>query len=328
MKKILLLALALITVQVISAQSVFIYRNDGTCEIIDGKKMDYITPNATSGDLIIRYMSGDSSIIYHNSLDSIVVSNRQISVTTVQATNITKNGATLKGIVDWVEPIQVGFLISTETNPDLSNSTIHLASYGRNFSVTVSNLSMNTTYYYRAFANKDGDYTFGATVSFTTPAYSAGDLYPNDNNPIGVVFYTYANGTHGKRVSLIHSSKKWDNSGLFCTDTYSYNENDGSNNTLPSDSPLRQWINSNFDATWYCPARGELSTLCNNITAVNNTLTSHGYSAHENFYWSSTQYDNNHAYVVCVTNYMGYANGWTGYNSKNVTNGAIAIKKF
>lgn len=328
MKKILILAIALMTIKTTSAQSIFIYRNDGSLEIIDGTKVDFVKPNATNDDLTLHYISGDSSIIFRYNLDSIVVSNKQISVTTAQATNITKSGATLKGFVDWVEPVEVGFLISTEANPDLSNSTSHMATYGRNFSVTVSNLSMNTTYYYRAFAIKDGNYTWGETMSFVTPAYSVGELYPNDNNPIGVVFYTYANGTHGKIVSLIHSNKKWDNSGLFCTDTYAYNETDGSNNALPSDSPLRQWINSNFDASWYCPARGELLTLCNNITIVNNTLTNHGYDAHENFYWSSTQYDNNHAYVVCVTNYMGYANGWTGYNSKNQTNGAIAIKKF
>lgn len=328
MKKALLLIMALVTIQVANAQSVFIYRNDGNCEIIDGAKVDCITSNETNNDLTLHLLSGDSSIIQRNTLDSIVISDRHITVTTLAASNITKSGATLNGTIDWVETIQVGFLISTETNPDLSNSTSYSANYGNHFSVAVSNLSMNTTYYYRAFAYRDGDYFFGTVMSFTTPAYSVGDLYPNDNNPIGVVFYTYANGTHGKMVSLIHSSKKWDTSGLFCTDTYAYNENDGSCNTLPSNSPLKQWINSNFDATWYCPARGELVTLCNNISVVNSTLTSHGYSAHEGFYWSSTQYDNNNAYIVCVTNYMGYSNGWSGYNTKNVTNSAMAVKKF
>lgn len=328
MKKVLLLLLALMTLEVTNAQSVFIYLNNGSCEIIDGSKMDCITTNGTNDILTLHLQSGDSSIIQRNILDSIVVSSRQVSVTTLSATNISKGGATLNGSVDWVEPLQVGFLISTEANPDMSNSTSYTANYSSRFSVAVSNLSMNTTYYYRAFAYRGDEYIFGAIMSFTTPAYSVGDFYPDDNHPIGVVFYTYANGTHGKMVSLIHSRKKWDTSGLFCTDTYAYNENDGSNNRFPSNSPLKQWIISNFDATWYCPAKGELLTLCNNITLVNSALRSHGYEAHEDFFWSSTQYDANNAYIVCVTNYMGYSNGWSGYNSKDVTRGVLAIKKF
>lgn len=158
-----------------------------------------------------------------------------------------------------------------------------------------------------------------------------GDPYPDDVNPIGVVFTVNSNGSHGKIVSLTHAANvKWDSRDpIFITDTGGYSTTDGSLNPMVyAYSPVQQWIVDTLGEGWYCPATGELSTLCSHIEVVNATLESFGYNKHKNMFWASTQYNGAMAYIVCVGGAMGYSNGWSAYVSKRGSRDAVGVKKF
>lgn len=148
----------------------------------------------------------------------------------------------------------------------------------------------------------------GINISVTTstaPTYAIGDLYPNAENPEGVVYYVYSNGTHGKIVSLIESSNiKWDSrdnaSNYFIGAT---STTDGSYNTNKMSSsyhPIKVWIDANFGtgSEWYCPARDELAYMLDRVETINTTLTNNGYSRIDNIFWSSTENDGGDGYFL------------------------------
>lgn len=56
----------------------------------------------------------------------------------------------------------------------------------------------------------------------------------------------------------------------------------------------------NHGTGWYCPARGELVTLANNVNKVNSTLSSGGYHNLDTQFWSSTESSSDKAYVVTL----------------------------
>lgn len=316
------------------AQVALIYTHDGNCEMVQGASIDALYPVSDGDELFVKLLNGETMALDKNLVDSVVFTTRELHVTTYDATNVTRTQATISGSIDWEIPAIVGFLVSTNSNPVLENSINIEASYGISFSTTLSDLSMLTTYYYRAYAIVSGMYYFGSTKQFTTTGYSIGDIYPNEDNPIGVVFYISDNGRHGRIVSLLHTyGKKWDSRGfLYFTDTGGYSTTDGSLNPMPRPySPVQDWIDENLGEGWYCPATGELTNICNHINTINNTLESNGYSHFAGFFWSSTQQSISTAYIVCVatsSGYMGYSNGWMGYNTKDETNSVLGVKKF
>ncbi len=262
----------------------------------------------------------------------------EIQVTTGTAGDITSSGATISGnsVSGVSSSVTVGIIYGTSSTLSSTSGTKKSTTSSGTYSITLSGLSDETTYYYRAYAVVDGEYYYGETASFQTTAietYEIGDLYPNSSNPEGVVFYVSNGGKNGKIVSLDHAyNVTWDyntvpvNCG--CTST-----SDGYSNTnkMPSYSPAAKWCREKGSG-WYCPARSELVTLSNNVAKVNATLAAHGWSEHEGFYWSSTEYTSSCAYIVCITssgNYMGYSSGWYGYNSKWVEYRFVcAVKQF
>ena len=99
---------------------------------------------------------------------------------------------------------------------------------------------------------------------------------------------------------------------------------------MPSNtSALAKWC-YNHGTGWYCPAKTEVAAIANNLAAINNTLVRVGNKLPEGIYWSSTQYDTDLAYVVCVAenNYSGYKPAWSSYNTKSAKCYGCAAKKF
>lgn len=331
MKKIALFFLVCLSYMFSQAQVAVIYTNDGHCEMLQGSSVDGLYPANAEDGLCIRLLDGRTVVLDNSSVDSIVVTNRTLAVSTGDASNITRNSATLSGSIGWNIASAVGFLLSENDNPTIENSVVVEAEYGTAFTAELHDLSMTTTYYYKAFAYVSGEYYYGSTEQFTTVGYAVGDLYPNDENPIGVVFYVYANGTHGKIVSLTHAANlKWDSRDpMYITDTGGYNTIDGSQNPMIYNySPVQQWIVDTLGEGWYCPATGELSAICNHITEVNGALESHGYNQHNIMAWSSTQYNGAMAYNYCVGYSMGYSNGYNSYVTKGNIRDVIGVKKF
>lgn len=260
-------------------------------------------------------------------------------ITTVEAENITGRSARLKANIPWLtatHATEAGFYISKNRTDFENNSSdlrkIESQSIAQSISISVGDLSRNTNYYFRGYIVVNGQEYLGNICEFTTPdAYLIGDAWPNDENPVGVVFYTSDNGLHGKIVSLDHTNLVWQ-SGV-PTHVQASNLDDGSRNSFPSGSAIPRWVQSH-GAEWYCPAKNELNKLCSSIVSVNNRLRTLNCSIIEGIYWSSTQYSTQYydmAYVVNITEngtYLGYSNGWSSYNSKSNSRNVLAVKKF
>ncbi len=260
-------------------------------------------------------------------------------VWTREAEKIEAKKATLAGTLSWYasqHANDAGFYIS-ETQAEIENPgkltrKIQAETKDKSFSAVADGLLRNKVYYYRAYIALDGNEYLGDINKFRTlDAYEKGELWPDEENPEGVVFTVSDDGVHGKIVSLDQTSLVWEQG--IPTYVNATNLDDGSYNQYPSGSGIQKWI-SNHGADWYFPAKNELHSICGSIKEVNRTLRSIESKPIENFFWSSTQYSDSAydlAYMVLITEndrYMGYSNGWSGYNSKSQVRGVLAIKKF
>ena len=256
-----------------------------------------------------------------------------IVVTTGGATAIDLYTATVSGSVAGIDSAApCGFLYGKNQDVNETNSRQFQLSSKGEFQVKLTGLEMNTTYYYCAYTIINGVYYFGSVESFKTKyaqTYKVGDLYPNQQNPIGVVWKVDSDGLHGTIVSLDQGYMKWDVNGAFSSSASCRSAEDGSYNSLPSGQPYGIWVYGHGSG-WYGPARRELADLCRALSKVNPTLEANGYKKIQSFYWSSTQYLSDTAYIVCVaeSSYMGYSPGWYGYNTKDQMNSVRAMKKF
>lgn len=181
-----------------------------------------------------------------------------------------------------------GIIYGTTEDITSSNGTKHPAtmdSFGT-FLFTLSGLTSNTTYYYRAYAEIDGIYFYGEVRSFTTkkvPQYNIGDFYPQDNAPIGIVWWTDSTGEHGKLLSLTQTSKTWNSAFTWCT---------------------------NYGSTWSLPSAYDFGLLVtalinnNNYSKMNSKLRESGYDILQGVYWSSGEnyMDNTEAYAFVIEN--------------------------
>lgn len=174
-----------------------------------------------------------------------------------------------------------------------------------------------------------------SVTTSTTPTYAIGDLYPNAENPEGVVYYVYSNGTHGKIVSLIHTNVKWD-SRDYATNYFIYatsltNGSFNTNKMSYSYHPIKAWIVDNFGSGsgWYCPARDELSTLFGQRETINATLTNNGYSyIPSGIHWSSTENnDDINGYTAWVV-FQNYGVTYVDRLNKDYVYEVRAIKQF
>ncbi len=263
----------------------------------------------------------------------------QSKAVTKEAKNVTGKSATLCGTLSWLaseRAEEAGFYISGTLSdietPSPRISKVEATIDKKTISAQIDELTRNTTYYFRAYVVIDGEEYLGEIKNFSSlNAYEVGDLYPNENNPIGVVFVVNTSGESGRIVSLDQTTLQWQ-PGI-ATYVNANNRDAGSNNEFPVNSPIPSWIQDHGDG-WYCPAKNELHTLCGAAKDVNVTLRRLGRKVIENFYWASTQYSAEYydlAWIVNVTEndtYMGYRQGYSTYNSKTQERGVLAVKKF
>ena len=258
-----------------------------------------------------------------------------IVVSTGDVDNIKYNSVTISGNIAGVtSKVSVGVFYDTDKNLPASTRKNKTTTAMEEFSLQITSLKEQTTYYYQMYAVVDNIYYYGEIKSFTTAKdikYQIGDLYPNSSSPIGVVFYTASSGRTGKIVSLDYVlGLAWDSDGENSVSASCSNTTDGSNNKMPEASPVAIWV-AKHGTDWYCPSRGELVTLNSNLSKINSTLMSNGYSIHQGLYWTSTQYNKSKAYFVCVSSgsYGGYNSGKYGNAVKDDSGKrCCAIKKF
>ena len=95
--------------------------------------------------------------------------NQNVSVTTGSATSVTYSSATLSGSVSGADQsLTCGIIYGTSSSLSSSSGTKKSTTSSGSYSISVTGLNANTTYYYRAYAIVDGEYVYGDVCSFTT----------------------------------------------------------------------------------------------------------------------------------------------------------------
>ena len=159
--------------------------------------------------------------------------------------------------------------------------------------------------------------------------YKVGYYY-NRNGKQGVVFEVSADGRSGKIVSVSETKTTWGPKG---TITGATNNSDGKANMSTiksldpdlSDYPAFRWCNS-YGAGWYLPASNELTTIYDNKSTINATLSAKGYEVlGTGWYWSSTESNSNSAYKIDFSNGDSY---YYDYAYKNSTSHVRAVLAF
>jgi len=244
---------------------------------------------------------------------------------------VTQTTALVTGLVfNAEEPLNWTLLYGT--SPDLTKDNAKgkkSITSNEDLSFSLDGLSVSTTYYSYVYTEIDGFIVKSNTVTFKTdtpPSYAVGDYWPDSKNPVGVVFViTDKDGYHGKIVGMSTTKVQWDKYSIFCTD-YGYNSSDGSKNRGPVYSDINtaySWCKDYGDGSWYLPSTGELKILSRNWFNDIRIKVGHTYiDTSGNYFWSSTQYDKNNAYIVSLIT------GSSSYNSKDQSRFVIAVKKF
>ncbi|HON19090.1 MAG TPA: M6 family metalloprotease domain-containing protein [Salinivirgaceae bacterium] len=117
-----------------------------------------ITQNTTAKTVTFAFMGGSSAPTL-------------ATVTTSSASSITANSAVVGGNVTadgGATVTERGIVYATTQNPTTSNSKVASGSGTGSYSVTLSGLAANTTYYARAYAINSAGTAYGAQISFTT----------------------------------------------------------------------------------------------------------------------------------------------------------------
>lgn len=141
---------------------------------------------------------------------------------------------------------------------------------------------------------KCGEFTAECKVTVAAPAkvWAIGDYYEEDGNK-GVVCWVSDDAQHGKIVSLDQKdycvwSKSSDNTGA-------KSETDGKGNTEKVKDAFSfvgydsfKWCADHGDG-WYFPSVYEVTDFMVNAEAINKTLAEHGGVKISDYYWSSTE---------------------------------------
>lgn len=105
-----------------------------------------------------------------------------INVTTYDASDVAENSASLNGSVsasNTTKNYTAGFFLATSGTPSSSNYTKNVEAGSNktaNYTASVTGLSDNTAYRFRAYVLYDGEYYYGETKIFTTAKATTGTL--------------------------------------------------------------------------------------------------------------------------------------------------------
>lgn len=219
--------------------------------------------------------------------------------------------------------LKAGVCWSTSPNPTIANDTALADFTLGEFLPFMTKLTVNKTYYVRAFAtNSDGIGYSDSTITII-PAYYIGEVFGG-----GKIFYIAPNKIHGLIAATVDQAAgdAWDNNST-ATWTYAWNTDDGAPNTDKIIATLglgsyaaalcRNYTGGGY-TDWYLPSLDELGDLFLAKTAIGN-ITPY-------YYWSSTE-DQNYiasAWVIRMDSQTGEQQTWTKNNSFVVR----AIRKF
>jgi hypothetical protein len=263
-------------------------------QIIDNNLYIYLS----DGSIInAGYVGNNSSA--NGSLSTISTGSiTNISYTTATATaNLIDNG---NGLI-----LAKGVCLATQPNPGLGNSITVPGSSTGAFTVDLTSLTPNTTYYLRAFAVNTAGTSFGDEVSFTTTAFAIGQSYQG-----GIIFYIDGTGQHGLIAATSDQSTgaQWGCNGTSIPGTSTGIGTGQANTTLIVNGCSTAGIAAricndlvlNGYSDWFLPSKDELNLMYTQRTTIG------GFAV--DYYWSSSEYDANYAWSQVFTN--GYQSNY------------------
>lgn len=222
-----------------------------------------------------------------------------------------------------------GVCWSTTQNPTITNGKTVDGTGIKEFITTISNLTINTIYYVRAYATNNAGTAYSAQVTFTT-AYAIGQNFGG-----GKIFYIDATKVHGFIVTAEDQSSiaQWDNTtGGNWLATGATSPTDGTGNT----TKIIQTLGSGQNAAaicracrdggytdWFLPAVYQLVLLSNQNSVLYPDLNTPG-AFGGNEYWSSTESSTD----VTSAFYMNLSGTQYANDFKNNTHSVRAIRAF
>lgn len=215
-------------------------------------------------------------------------------VSTYAVTEITQTTANAGGNVtsDGGSEVTVrGVCWNTSPNPTVNNFKTENGSGAGTFTVSLSHLSFNTTYFLRAYATNGEGTAYGSPVVFVTAGtgFHIGQLYGG-----GIVFYLDYSGEHGMICAEADQDKVfWANESRE-TGAVETEIGTGQANTtkivallkplnIPSAAQICDDLELNGYSDWFLPAKEELTQMYANLVPLG--LGNFGWST----YWSSSE---------------------------------------
>jgi len=201
-----------------------------------------------------------------------------VSATTGATSNVTMASATLAGTVNGAsiakKTVSIGAVYNTTGAPTVNNG-VRVAS-GRtangDFTVTLTGLTENTTYYYCAYIAVDGVYYYGTMSSFTTKKKSNNPT-PGDAIDLGLSVKWASNNVGATSPEGYGGHYAWGETAEksnYTWDTYQYYDsstgcvNIGNNIS----STLYDVAHVAWGGSWRMPTHEEIQELCSKCTCT------------------------------------------------------------
>ena len=211
-----------------------------------------------------------------------------ITVITEFVMNITEGGAKLSGtITNSSQSLTCGFIYGTTSSLSSTSGIKKSTTSKGDYSVSVTGLKGNTTYYYRAYVIVNGEYRYGEVKSFTTKHSEDNSNTDTDTDNIEAVDLGlsvkwascnvgaespeeygdyFAWGETEPKSDYSWSTYKWCNGSYdtqtkYCTSS-SYGTVDNKTVLDPEDDAAT----ANWGGSWRMPTWDEIKELCNKCT--------------------------------------------------------------
>ncbi|MGE0079380.1 MAG: DNA/RNA non-specific endonuclease [Bacteroidales bacterium] len=274
------------------------------------------------------------------------------TLTTVAVTSIAKTSAVSGGSISFDGGSSItakGVCWSTTSNPTIADSKTSDGTGAGSFSSTMASLTMNTTYYVRAYATNSEGTAYGNEVSFTTLSDSP-DVVDNDNMMLGNPSAAVENIVSANNYLMVKSqyclsynnsklTTNWTSWHLYSGDIGSTSRQDDfrDDSSLPSawyhvTSSDFQYSTYGFDRGHMCPSADRTLTVTDNSATFlmtnmipqspkNNQVT---WAALENY--CRTLIDaGNELYIICGPYGQGGTSAQGTFNTISVSSGAYGI---
>jgi hypothetical protein len=278
---------------------------------IFGSALSGLTQNTTY--YVRAYATNSAGTAYGNEQSFITLTLVIPIVTTTAISAVTSTSANSGGTLTYDGGATVsawGVCWSTSTNPTLANSFLQNTVSSGSFSSALSGLTLNTTYYVRAFASNSAGTAYGNEQIFTTTnnLFAIGQSYQG-----GIVAYIDSSGIHGLIAAPSgQGSAQWGCYGATISGADGTAIGTGNQNTIDimtgcNEAGIAARLCGDLVlggySDWYLPSKDELYQLYLNKVAI-------GGFANNGYYWSSSENNNDYAWVQ----YFG--DGYQGNGSK------------